>query len=457
MATTGDGRRDESRSGRLVSAVRARDADAVRALLEEGADPDTAGEDGLPVLCAAVAAYDEPVAEALLEGGADQDRPLPDGTTPLLRAVDLGSPAMVTALLGNEPQLRLPQSAQARLLSLARNWYETGAAQELRRRTGVSGPVEVVLTLDDEYKHVERVSLGGLTVRAGHGAVLTWLERSFRIPTPVAELAARALRHPDEKHVEWFEACFALSQRRDEEAWSAVVGLRHHPSPAHRRFAAYSLGIGVSVETTGQDWYAKARNRLLAIWAIEETDGEVLAKVLEAYPGDDHPDQEALGLRHANHADPRVRREVPYYLHRHGVPLSPAGTTALLALARDPETAVRSAVCSALGAGRDLTSETRNALLTLVRDPDSGVRAGAAVALSSSRDRAPVVTDAFRALLDDDDRMLRLEGAYGLAQLDDPRTEEAYERVGPLGSGFEHDHRALGLWRWSRRNRPDRP
>ncbi|MFB6938157.1 hypothetical protein [Streptomyces chartreusis] len=47
---------------------------------------------------------------------------------------------------------------------------------------------------------------------------------------------------------------------------------------------------------------------------------------------------------------------------------------------------------------------------------------------------------------------MRLEAAYGLALRDDPRTADAIERVGPLGPGFEHDHRASGLWWWERRH-----
>ena len=105
--------------------------------------------------------------------------------------------------------------------------------------------------------------------------------------------------------------------------------------------------------------------------------------------------------------------------------------------------------------GHELTSDTRGALLSLVRDPEANVRAAAAVALSSSGDRAPAVADAFELLLDEDDRLLRLEGAYGLAKLDDPRTELANERVGPPGPGSEHDHRVSALWEWTRRNRPD--
>ena len=85
---------------RLRSAVRAGDAEAVRDLLDEGADPNTLDADGLPSLCVAVAAYDEPVAAVLVEGGSDPDLPLPDGTTPLWRAVDGGSAAVFSAVLG---------------------------------------------------------------------------------------------------------------------------------------------------------------------------------------------------------------------------------------------------------------------------------------------------------------------------------------------------------------------
>src|SRR5690242_4904637 len=119
---------EEELDGRLMAAVRSGDAEAVRALLDEGADPEVSDEHGLPALCLAVTAYDGPVAEALVEGGADPDRVLPDGTTPLWRAIDGGSPAVFSAVLGKEPRLRLPEPARERLLALARNWYETGAA-----------------------------------------------------------------------------------------------------------------------------------------------------------------------------------------------------------------------------------------------------------------------------------------------------------------------------------------
>lgn len=115
-----------------MAAVTARDAGAVTALLEASADPESAGTDGLPVPRIAVAGFDHETAEALTDGGADPDRELPDGTTQLLRTADLGSYAVVSAVLGNDQQMRIPEPARRRLLDLARHWFETGE-EELRR------------------------------------------------------------------------------------------------------------------------------------------------------------------------------------------------------------------------------------------------------------------------------------------------------------------------------------
>ncbi|MET7271630.1 HEAT repeat domain-containing protein [Streptomyces flaveolus] len=434
---------------RLVGAVRAGDEVAVRALLGEGADPDAVGDDGLPVLCAAVAAYDAGVADALVEGGADPDLALPDGTTPLWRAVDGGSPAVVTAVLGKEPRLRLPQEARERLLALARAWYETGAVEELRRRTGAEGPAATVRVPDDAdaYHRIDQVSLGGLTVRAGHAGILTALEWAFRILTPVDELIARALDHPDEEHATWWEVTWVLVHRRSFETWSAVVAHRHHPDPAHRRFVVHYLRTRGIVVCDSP--YAKAEGDFLAAWAAEETDPEMLAKVLDAFGEYEHPGLEAAGLRHAGHPDPRVRRQVPaLFFPGEGASLTAPARTALLALTCDPDAATRLHACRVAVGDDDLLAPAVRALLALAEDPDARLRGETAVLLASCRDRTPAVADALAALLDEDDQLVRLEAAYGLALRDDPRTADAIERVGPLGEGFEEDHRWSELWQW---------
>ncbi|WP_245173244.1 HEAT repeat domain-containing protein [Streptomyces aureus] len=447
LVKTGDGDMNEDGlDGRLRSAVQAGDAKSVRELLDGGANPDTVDANGLPVLCAAVAAYDEPVAEALVEGGADPDHVLPDGTTPLWRAVDGGSPAIFSAVLGGEPRLRLSESARERLLVLARGWCETGAAEELRRRAGVPNQARTVRVQDGEYDWVDQVSVGGLVVRAGHAAVLTSLEWAFRVLTPVDELIARAVEQPDDEHVCWSTVRWILAERRSFETWSAVVAHRHHPDRAHRRFVlAYLRARGLF---DSSPYYAKKENELLATWAAEETDSEVLAKVLDIFTEQEHPDHEAIGLRYAGHPDPRVRREVPYALSGAGGVRTPAARAALITLMSDPDAGVRFMACTVGMPEADLLPEITRALLLLASGPATDMRGGVAAALAGSPDRSPAIADALVALLDDDDQIVRLEAAYGLVLRDDPRIAEAIERVGPLGDGFEHDHRADALWRW---------
>jgi hypothetical protein len=439
---------------RLVTGVTAKDLSAVQACLADGADPDTLGPDGLPLLCAAVAGFDHETAEALVEAGADSDRELPDGTTPLLRAVDRGSPAMVEAVLGKDPRLRIAESARQRLLDLARHWYEAGAIEELRRRTGATGQAVQRVVTDDGHTYVEEVSLGGHTVRAGHAAVLTSLERTFGAQPSVAEVVARAVPHPDETHVNWSTAGYVLAYRRSPEAWSALADLRHHPDPVRRRFLVSVLW--------NRDYLAHVHPRqdteqdadFLAAWALDEPDAHVLAKVLDVYTGKDHPGKEAVGLRYADHEDPRVRGEVPFCLNHRQVPSESPVLTALLALAGDSDPGVRTAVAQSFGYPRDLAPVIRDSLLTLLRDPYPDVRAAAAASLSASHDRTAPVTEALVTLLDEEDQALRLEAAYALALRDDPRTDEAYDRVGPLGPGSRDDHRVSEHWRYRWRKRP---
>ncbi|MFG2331890.1 HEAT repeat domain-containing protein [Streptomyces sp. NPDC048604] len=427
----------------LIAAVRDGDAEAIRRLTDAGADPDTAAEDGLPLLCAAIAAYDAEAAEALVEGGANPDRPLPDGTTPLLRAIEAGSPAVFGSALGRDPGVRLRGPQGERALATARNWYE-------RSR---SAPGERIRISDGEYRDVDELTLDGRTVRAGHGAILTELEWALRILTPVDELAARAVVHPDPSHTDWWAALYVLIQRPSQQTWSAVAALRHHPDPAHRRFAADVLRSLTLFRGSSMHTYEKETSELFAVWATEETDGRVLAEVLEAWAGEyDHPDMVTVGLAYTEHPHPSVRGAVTSCLYTK--PLDPRARAALLALAGDVDVEVRAGACRTLGENHDGSPEVREALLALARDADAGVRAVTADVLSECDDRDPAVADALFALLDEENQLVRVIAAYGLSRHDDPRTPGAIERVGPLEAGLEHDHRwsRLWQWNWNRRN-----
>ncbi|WP_231978115.1 HEAT repeat domain-containing protein [Streptomyces sp. TLI_053] len=442
-------------AGRLVSAVTAGDTDAVRTCLEQGAAPDTLGPDGLPLLCAAVARFDHLTAKVLVDGGADQDRELPDGSTPLLRAVDTGSPTLVSAVLGNEPRLRLPEASRRELLDLARHWHETGALEELRRRTGAVEPAVKRQVDDPDGDRIDEFSLGGRTVRDGHGAILTHLEWAFGLFPPLGEVMARAVPHAQDGDSNWFAAAYYLGRRRGPRIWSELALLRQHPDPVYRRFLAHVIRFRSFLATVDRAPDVAQDADFLASWAQEEPDGQVLAAVLDIYTGHKHSDQEAIGLRYIGHPDPSVRTEAVFCASRERAARSDAAASALLGLVHDPEPEVRASVALAFGQqftpDKQLDPAVRDALLVLVRDETLRVRRCAAESLSGYADRSAPVLDAFLALLDEEDKDVLLEAAWALACRDHPRTEEAYERVGPLDVFSEHDHRTSELWYYLRR------
>ncbi|MET9468458.1 ankyrin repeat domain-containing protein [Streptomyces sp. NPDC006544] len=405
------------KSGReLVAAVGRGDAEDVTVLLEAGADPDTVTDDGLPVLCLAVGAHDAAVASALVGRGADPDRRLPDGTTPLLRAVDGGSWAMTKALLGNDP-LRLPEAERERLIALARHWYERGADVELRNRTGESGPVHEEQGEDgeyDQYEDVARLTLGGFTVRAGHGAILTQLESVFGIVTPVDELVDRALAQGAWPHADWRSAESVLAFRRDPETFPAVTAHRHDPDPGRRLFVlsvfrSYRMQVYLDIWSRQGVPFGKETADVLVAWAMdgEEEDPHVLARVLSTLKQLRHPEMEAVGLRHAGHPSPAVRAEVPDLVFDWATWRTPLGAAreALLLLAADVDPGVRRRAGDALSVADDGSGDIISAIVGLLRDPEFEVRKDTArhiEAVGGEIVRVPAVAEALRAVRDED-------------------------------------------------------
>ena len=96
-------------------------ADAVKALLAAGADPDADAENPLRVrpLHSAVAARDREAVRALLQAGADPNVRQQGGYTPLHGAAHNGDEALVALLIehGADPELRTDDGQTARELS----------------------------------------------------------------------------------------------------------------------------------------------------------------------------------------------------------------------------------------------------------------------------------------------------------------------------------------------------
>ncbi|SOE53531.1 Ankyrin repeat-containing protein [Streptomyces sp. OV198] len=392
----------------LITAVRSGDEDAVRLLLEDGADPDAVDEQGSPALCLAISAFNSTIAGYLVEGGADPDRQLSDGTTPRLRAVDSGSIGLADCLLGAAAQLS--EATRVELLARARQWHEMGPVAMLRERTSASDPVERVRIRDREWSaDYHEIRLGGMTVRDGHTGILTLLEKHFGLHPGIAELAARAcaLEYPDWEHAAWWEITRTLAQRQDNETWEAATALRAHPDPLHRRFGAevlISLNLGDPMSDAPSPFEQRTLEILLD-WAAEEEHPDVLAETLSGLGQHEDPRIEPLGLSFLAHSAPQVRARV-------------ASTLRIV----DSERSGR----------QTFTSEGLNALLALAQDTDASVRKVAAYRLAHSLNPEPAVGDILAGLLDDDDQQTRIWAVHGLAERDDPRCVDGAGRVGPV-------------------------
>ncbi|MFD0853194.1 hypothetical protein ACFQ07_13215, partial [Actinomadura adrarensis] len=225
------------------------------------------------------------------------------GRTALLRAIDLGAYDIAEALISEGATSHLKDSAGRAALALARHWHETGTAAELRRRTGLNGPI-TRRTVHLECGTCVELSLGDLTVRDGHTAILTALEPKYGINPPFEELLSRAMTEPDIDHIVWWETAYTLQKRRDPAVWQAAAALRDRQDPLERYFGAELLRLIHLFDESDNAPFDGQLVDLFLPWVARETDPRVTAVL-------------ARGLGET--ADPRAREPLPELTrHRDG-------------------------------------------------------------------------------------------------------------------------------------------
>ncbi|MEV6670081.1 HEAT repeat domain-containing protein [Streptomyces sp. NPDC051162] len=335
--------------------------------------------------------------------------------SPLLLAVDRGDYELVTD--GPTPPGPGAGTEGQRALEIARRWCEAGVEAELRRRSGTAGPAEHTVVRHDGGWLSHEVSLGGLTVRTGHAAILTRLESAYGLAQSFDVLKRRALAEPDVDHVVWFETTSVLSQRQLrtpanlDAAWNAAAALAVSPDPLERYFGADVLHC-VDLFDESEDFpFDTPLADLFLPWAEREEDPRVLRVLTDGLASSMDPRAVAPLTALTRHPDGRVRE-----LAVQGLPFpmnsgNKEAVTAVVERTRDDVPAVRRAACTALGA-------------VPVGYPDVTV---AHIPYGTLR------LDALAGCLSDDEEDVRVTAAGWLAMSDDPRADEvlcSYEGIG---------------------------
>ncbi|GHF40166.1 HEAT repeat domain-containing protein [Streptomyces morookaense] len=373
----------------LLTAVRNGDAKAVAALLqEEYGTTHARGPHVAAALRLAVDALDHRVLDALLKladpDALDLDGNDADGRTLLLRAVDRGAHDIATALhfAGADPRVVDGEGRDA--LALARHRHTTGTGAGVYRRTVRDGNGDIC----------REAVIGGQTVRDGHTAILTHLERCCGIVTPFAELLDRAMAEPEVDHPVWGAAVVAAAGRNGPaltSCWDAAAALRHHSDPLARYFGADVLRCINLCDESGEDEESPFDTPLVDLflpWVEQEEDPRVMWPL-------------TAGL--ADAMDPRAERPLP-------------------ALTRYPDAQVRSwAVGGLQWQVQQANPDALAAVLACTRDADAQVREAACRALLRARADDPAPCDALAACLSDPEEAVRITAAVQLALRDDHR------------------------------------
>lgn len=365
----------------LLAAVRSRDAEAVHALLDAGADPEVTDEHGTPILCLAVDTVAVEVVEALVIL-ARLDRVAPDGRTALLRAVDRGAYDIVEMLITQGAAMWHTDPDGRDALALAWYWHETGATEVLRRRTGQPAPAACRTVASGEGTTWEELSTGALTVRTGHSAILTALEPRYGITAPFGELLARATTEPDVEHGVWWATTHELQHRHDPAIWEAAASLRTRTDPLERYFGAEVLRLTHLFDDSGEDPYDGPLTSLFLPWVEEEPDPRVVQALTAGLAEARDPRAEQRLPALTRHPDARVRQWAVGGLYRVVTAGDPDALAAVVECTADAEAAVRRVACTVLGAAPPHAAAAFDVLAARLTDADEGVRVEAAARLA---------------------------------------------------------------------------
>ncbi|MEV8099672.1 ankyrin repeat domain-containing protein [Kitasatospora sp. NPDC085879] len=380
----------------LIAAVRSGDARVVDALLRAGADPDIADEHGAPVLCLAVEAFDLPTVETLLKGCARPDRADGLGRTPLLRAIELGSYDITNLLISRGAHMWITDTEGRNALALAQYWHETDLVAELCRRSGRQGPV-ARRAVSSDSGNCEQLSLGSLTIRTGHAAILTNLERSYGIATSFDELLSRALAEPDIDHAIWWETTATLVERRGAATWDAAAALRDRPDALGRYFGAEVLRLTNLFDESDDAPFDGPLVDLFLPWVASEPDPRVTRPLTAGLADAQDPRRDEPLTELTRHIDSKVRRTALSGLHR---PIGSGDHKALSAAVertKDKDSMVRVQACRALASAPAHHQGAADSLATCLTDPDEDVRVEAAVRLALRDDpRGDEILDSLR-------------------------------------------------------------
>ncbi|MET8539828.1 HEAT repeat domain-containing protein [Kitasatospora sp. NPDC004799] len=366
----------------LIAAVRSADTSAVEALLEAGADPDTVDEHGTPALVLAVEGFDLPMTETLLQHSARPDGVDAEGRTPLLRAIELGAYDLTDRLIGSGAHLWIKDVDGRDALALARHWHGTDVVAELCRRSGLPGPVERRAVESESGGGCEQLSLGGLTVRTGHAAILTRLEKSYGIATPFDELLARALAEPDTDHDVWYEATATLAMRTAPAVRDTAAALRKRADPLERYFGAEVLRLMHLFDESEDELVDGPLVELFLPWVASEPDPRVARALAAALADAQDPRREEPLVALTRHPDGEVRRTALAGLHHVIERGDHAARSAAVERTEDEEAVVRVQACRALAAAPVHDRGAADVLAARLADPDEDVRVEAAARLA---------------------------------------------------------------------------